>query len=80
MENLQQEIPSLTLWHDNIKAINDPEALGVYTYMKMLMDCGKIILSDMIKIMSEHFKMTEDEVLKNIRELNKLGLIMVSNK
>lgn len=60
-----------------IEAITDLEALGVYTYMKMLVEqeiTKVVVISDLV---CKHFSISENQFLENVRFLNDLGFMMV---
>lgn len=69
--------PSTVIEFKNIEAITDLEALGVYTYMKMLIDQEITKAPMVIEQVCKHFSMTEAQVLANIKLLNELGFMMI---
>lgn len=63
-----------------IQAITDLEALGVYTYMKMLIEEGLTKVTDISERVCKHYSMSEKRFLKNVQFLNDLGFMMVIKK
>jgi hypothetical protein len=70
----------LLVENKTIQAITDLEALGVYTYMKMLIDEGLMKVTDISEGVCKHFSMTEKRFLENVKFLNDLGFMMIIKK
>jgi len=73
----QEKKGYLMVENKTIQAITDLEALGVYTYMKMLMDEGLTRVTDISERVCKHYSMSEKRFLKNVQFLNDLGFMMI---
>ena len=76
----QEKKGYLLVENKTIQAITDLEALGVYTYMKMLIDEGLTKVTEISERVCKHYSMTEKRFLKNVKFLNDLGFMMVIKK
>lgn len=76
----QEKKGYLMVENKTIQAITDLEALGVYTYMKMLIDEGLTNVTEISERVCKHYSMNETRFFKNVKFLNDLGFMMVIKK
>jgi hypothetical protein len=62
---------------NTIKMITDLEALGMYTYMKMLVEQGITTCVIILDLLCKNFSITENYALHKLKLLNDLGLMMI---
>jgi hypothetical protein len=80
-DDIKHEHKLVTMFDNTaIDAIKDPEALGVYTYMKMLLDEGITKGMVIFPMIEKQFNMPEKEVFRLVKYLNKLGFMMMSKE
>jgi hypothetical protein len=62
---------------NTIKVITDLEALGMYTYMKMLIEQGITKCVVILDLISKNFSISENHALKKLKILDDLGIMVV---
>jgi hypothetical protein len=76
----KEKLPLCTLENKHIVLIEDLAVLGIYTYMKMIMESGECGAHKIIEQIKEHFKILDSDIIKYIRVLEQLGLMTMVKK
>lgn len=75
-----EKTPAFALENKIIVQFSDLEALGLYTYIKMLIEQEACTLPVIIDRIKEHFNIDEQHILTKIKVLSELGVLFTAKK
>ncbi len=75
-----EKTPAFALEHKIVDKFIDLSALGLYTYIKMLIEHEPKPLPEIIELIKEHFNLDEQYILEKIKVISDLGVLFVSKK
>lgn len=76
----REKCPTFVLENESIITFTDLEILGLYTYIKMLIDTENMTLPDIIEQVQTHFNFNDDYVLKRLKVIADLGLLFIAKE
>jgi hypothetical protein len=80
MNLVKEKLSVFTIENKHVVLIEDLEVLGIYTYMKMIMESGECGAHKIIEQIKEHFKIPDSDIIEHIRVLEQLGLMTMVKK
>ena len=75
-----EKTPAFALENKNVKKFIDLQALGLYTYIKMLKEHETTELSVIVERAAEHFSVDENDILNIIKQISDLGVLFVKRE
>jgi hypothetical protein len=75
-----EPLPIFVLENKNVIKINDPFLLGIYTFIKMIIENQEHKVYEVISKIQSHFNMETVEIVKAIDILHELGVIRGKDK
>jgi len=75
-----EKTPAFALENKTIEQFNDLEALGLYTFIKMVIEHESSTLPAIIDLVKERFNVDEQVVLKKIKVISELGVLFIAKK
>ncbi len=75
-----EKTPAFALENNVVSQFSDLETLGLYTYIKMLIEHESRSLPDIIELIKEHFSLDEQYILNKIKMISETGVLFVAKK
>lgn len=75
-----EKTPAFALENKVIGSFQDLESLGLYTYIKMLIDHEPNTLPVIIERVKEHFDLDDDYILEKIKIIAELGVLFIAKR
>jgi hypothetical protein len=73
----QEQLPYTTLDNRNIELFNELQVLGMYTYVRMMIDHETTTVPVIIDKLIEKFKVTHDFVFDVLKKFEETGVLMI---
>lgn len=75
-----EKTPAFALENKIVTQFNDLEALGLYTYIKMLIEHERSTLPIIIGLVKDRFNLEEEYILNKIKVISEVGVLFIAKK